>query len=158
MSEITRFFIFVIIGVWNTALDFFLFWILIRVFKKLPWPKKLFLTKASVAHTLSFLIANTQSYFLNRTFTFSDSTEDRGFGLYFLVSLVTLSLTTAWIQLLTIKRTMETKDKLFKFLAKKLPFTKKFLTDENWALAAKLSGSVIGILTNFLGYKFIVFS
>jgi putative flippase GtrA len=157
MNEFVRVAIFVVIGFWNTALDFVIFWVLIRLFKKTAWPEKLFLTRASIAHTLSFIIANTQSYFLNRTFTFGDSESDRGFGLYFLVSVITLSITVVWIQLLTIPVTMRLKDKFFAVVGRYLPFLKKYLTDENWMLLSKLSGSAISMITNFVGYRFVVF-
>lgn len=153
MNEILRLAIYVAVGIWNTVFDYIIFYIILSIFSKLKWPKWSPLNPPAVAHLISFIIANSVSYFLNSRFTFSDSTQSRGFGLYFLVSVFSLAISTAAIQILN---SPQTKTRLQQIVLKIIP--NKFIKeDKNWALMTKLVGSAISMVTNFLGYKFIVF-
>jgi putative flippase GtrA len=153
MNELIRIAIFVAVGVWNTVFDFIIFYILISVFAKLKWPKSFPLNPPAVAHVISFIIANSVSYILNSRFTFSDSSQSRGFGLYFAVSLFSLTVSTGVIQLLN---SPTSKTKLQNLLAKVLP-DKLVKDDKKWTLMTKLIATAFSMVSNFLGYKFIVF-
>ncbi len=153
MNELVRLSIYVAVGVWNTVFDYIIFYIILSIFSKFKWPKWSPLNAPAVAHMISFIIANSVSYFLNSNFTFSDTSESRGFGLYFLVSLFSLAISTTAIQILNSKQIKIT---LQEIVCKIIPA--KFVKDDkNWALMTKLVGSAISMVTNFLGYRFIVF-
>jgi putative flippase GtrA len=153
MNELVRIAIFVAVGVWNTVFDFIIFYIILSFFSKHNWPKLSPLNAPAVAHIISFICANSFSYFLNSRFTFSDSTSNQGFGLYFLVSLFSLTVSTGVIQVLNTPRT---KSQLQLLAGKILP-EKLVRDDKKWAILTKLAGTGFSMVSNYLGYKFIVF-
>lgn len=137
-KELIQFLIYAVIGVWNTVLDFALFWLFINLFDRLKWPKNFILNKTVSAHCLSFIIANVQSYFLNKTFAFAGSKNDGGFLLFFLVSCFTLGVSSSALYLIT---KGQPKDKI----------------NKKRAFIGKIVASAISMIVNYLGYKFIVF-
>ncbi len=93
--------------------------------------------------SISFVIANVNSYFWNKRWTFTTnegkktSTE---FAQFFIVSLVGFALNVIASSL------------VFSFFNK----IGGFNTDQ-WALIGAVAGSFSGLIWNFIGYKFIVF-
>ena len=141
--------LFFVVGVWNTLFDFSIFWILLRVGKS--FKSTIIQSNVAVfAHMSSFLVANIVSYFLNRTFTFSSSGEDRGIVLYAMVSILSLGISTSAMYLLTNKYRG-----IFERGLSRLPFVRSHI--KRIPTLAKLVATALSMVSNFLGYKFIVF-
>jgi putative flippase GtrA len=150
--SIIQFLTFLIIGVWNTAFDFGIWQVVSNLIK--PDSKfnkklqKLNLNRYSFAHVTAFVVANFVSYFLNRFFTFnSQHSTDQSFTVFkfFIVSLVSLSLTTFCLNYLTKSNNVLNFNKKYKFLEK------------YWPQVAKLIVVVLSMFLNFFGYKYLVF-
>jgi putative flippase GtrA len=104
----------------------------------------------AVQKGISFSVAATCSYFLNKYWTFEDTSgteQRRKLSQFFMVSImgagINVSTATAvvtWV----------------KVLVNPLLST-DLLTDQLWVNVAALCGTGAGLFWNFLGYKFIVF-
>jgi len=99
---------------------------------------------------LSFLVAVTFSYFLNKNWTFRDkSKEDEGrkFSQFLFVSIVGMlvNVTAATVVVTYLKTPVNN--------LLNLPM----LTDQLWVNIGALSGTALGLIWNFIGYKFWVF-
>ena len=99
---------------------------------------------------ISFLTATTFSYFFNKYWTFQDKSkenEGKKFSQFLFVSvigmLINVSAATLTVTFL--------KDPVNDFL------NFSFLTDQVWVNIGALSGTAIGLIWNFIGYKFWVF-
>lgn len=104
----------------------------------------------AVQKGISFLAAVTFSYFLNKHWTFRDqSQEDEGkkFSQFFLISVIGMfiNVTVATVTVTYLKYPINSLLNL------------SFLTDQTWVNLGALSGTAIGLIWNFIGYKFIVF-
>lgn len=157
-TEITRILIFAAIGVWNTIFDLAIFVTLLNTLGKLPIWEKSKLKAATVFHICSFLAANLLSYILNSSFTFK-SGQSRGFLPYFIVTLVALGASTAFIQYFNQPRFQSLFHKLIVArLPKNLPLVGKLkINDKSWAIILKLSSVLISMVINYLGYRNLVF-
>lgn len=99
---------------------------------------------------ISFLVAVTFSYFLNKHWTFRDQSQEnegKKFSQFFLISIMGMfiNVTVATITVTYLKDPVNSLTGL------------SFLTDQVWVNLGALSGTAIGLLWNFVGYKFIVF-
>ncbi len=99
---------------------------------------------------VSFLVAVTFSYFLNKHWTFQDKSkkdEGRKFSQFLFVSvigmLINVSVATITVTYL--------KEPINEFVSL------KFLTDQLWVSIGGLAGTAVGLFWNFIGYKFWVF-
>ena len=102
----------------------------------------LILTYYSICKGTSFIVANVNSYFWNKFWTFEDKSSEKQvteFTQFFVVSLVGF-----FINVLVAS---------YVFKAINMPG----FTPEQWGLIGAAVGSVAGLAWNFLGYKFIVF-
>jgi len=151
--EIQRILTFGTIGVFNTLFDLAIWHSLVKYIKPdsslEKFIFKLKLNKYSFSQGIAFVLSNIGSYFLNQTFTFSDSNTSastRSFGVFFLVSFFSLSVSVLMMDILT-------KNARILALSQKLP---KPLASR-WALIAKLMVAPITLTTNFIGYRYFVF-
>ena len=93
--------------------------------------------------SISFIIANVNSYFWNKYWTFEDKSRKKTsaeFTQFFLVSLIGFIINVTASSL------------VFSFFHKIGGFTA-----DQWGLAGAAVGSISGLVWNFIGYKFIVF-
>jgi putative flippase GtrA len=123
---------FFVVGVSNTLVDLIVLNWLIWLFSISAGPGY------SLFKAISFIIANLNSYFWNKKWTFKTARGD--FRQFFVVSLVGLLVNVAAASFVV------------NFIGPQFGLTSKI-----WANVGALTGSVIGLLWNFLGYKFIVF-
>lgn len=98
----------------------------------------------------SFLVAVTFSYLLNKHWTFSDTSTEgaaRKFSQFFAVSVVgmLINVTVATVVVSYLKSPINS---LLNF---------PFLTDQLWVSIGALGGTAVGLIWNFVGYKFWVF-
>jgi putative flippase GtrA len=104
----------------------------------------------AVQKAVSFCVAVTVSYFLNKRWTFEDRsvTEQRKklaqfFGISVMGALINVSAATAVVTYVK---------------AMVIPLTSgDLLTDQLWVNIGALCGTGAGLLWNFLGYKYVVF-
>lgn len=100
-----------------------------------------FLTFYSVYKSISFIVANINSYFWNKYWTFHQEEKKKTeFFQFFIVSVVGFIVNVV------------SASTVFKFIP---PVAG--LSYEQWALISAIIGSIAGLAWNFLGYKFIVF-
>lgn len=100
----------------------------------------------AVQKGISFICAVTFSYFLNKNWTFEDkSKEEQGkkFSQFLFVSIIgmIINVTAATVAVTYVKPL--------------IPLS--FLTDQLWVSIGALCGTAMGLVWNFLGYKFWVF-
>jgi len=153
IEEIKRFLIFGVIGGFNAILDTliwrFLVWLLDKNPKVQTFLTKVFrVNKYGISQFVAFLISATSSYFLNSTFTFSDSDRTRDVSQvfrFFSVALFSLLISVITIHFLTENKWI--KNKIIKF-----PLLNKY-----WHYIAKIITIGITMITNFIGYKLLVF-
>lgn len=98
----------------------------------------------------SFLVAVTFSYFLNKNWTFEDSSKEeqaKKFSQFLIVSIVgmIINVTVATLAVTYLKPIVNNTLQL------------AFLTDQLWVSIGALCGTAIGLIWNFIGYKFLVF-
>jgi putative flippase GtrA len=157
-NELIRILIFAAIGVWNTGFDLAIFISLLNTLGKLPIWEKSKIKAATVFHICSFLAANLLSYVLNSNFTFK-SGESRGFIPYFIVTLVALGASTAFIQYFNKPKFQAIFHKqVVAKLPKNIPILNKLkINDKSWAIILKLSSVLISMVINYLGYRNLVF-
>ncbi|HLN18708.1 MAG TPA: GtrA family protein, partial [Patescibacteria group bacterium] len=100
-----------------------------------------FITFYSLYKTASFVIANINSYYWNKYWTFEQNVEKKSeFFQFFIVSLVGLIVNVFFASI------------IFKFVS---PMAG--LNSDQWGLIGAVVGSAAGLAWNFIGYKFIVF-
>ena len=98
----------------------------------------------------SFFIAVTFSYFFNKRWTFRDNShkeEGKKFSQFIAISLIGMLIN---VSVATIAVTY-LKDPVNSLLGL------SFLTDQLWVTIGGLCGTAIGLIWNFIGYKFVVF-
>ena len=136
---IIQFFKFGVVGVINTAVDLIVLTVLIKIFPSGRKGRLYSLLKA-----ISFIVANVNSYILNRSWTFA---QDRGFkntgvefSQYFFVSIIGMLINVAVASFVN-NSIHPRHPKLVKY----------------WPQIAALFGTAFGLIWNFIGYKFLVF-
>jgi len=92
----------------------------------------------SVFKGISFLVATTNSYFWNKRWTFESG--QKKFGQFLIISTIGFVINVGVASFLV-----------------NLIGPQAGLTTKVWANVGALAGSAIGLIWNFLGYKFIVF-
>lgn len=98
----------------------------------------------------SFLVAVIMSYFLNKKWTFQDNSQAEGgkkFSQFLFISVIgmIINVTVATLAVTYLKPIINSSLHL------------SFLTDQAWVSVGALCGTAIGLIWNFIGYKFIVF-
>lgn len=98
----------------------------------------------------SFLVAVIFSYFLNKNWTFRDKSEEgqtKKFSQFLFVSIIGMlvNVTTATVVVTYLKPVINPALDL------------SILTDQMWVNIGALSGTAVGLIWNFIGYKFWVF-
>ena len=139
---------FVIIGVMNTLVDLGILTLLIFVFRAFFQIDSSLVVLAGVSaysfyKATSFILANINSYYWNKYWTFSQNSEKKAgteFLQFFTVSLIGFLLNVFMAS--------------YVFRAVN-PFAR--LNPDQWALIGAMAGSIAGLAWNFIGYKFIVF-
>jgi len=128
---------YVAVGFLNTAVDFGALALLIYLLQYTDGQA----TKLIVANTGSFLIAVTNSYFWNKLWSFEAKGGGAGqFAQYLAITVIGLLLNDAIIYIGTTY------------------FTPMFgISALNWVFVAKAVGTVVSLIWNFVGYRFIVF-
>lgn len=104
----------------------------------------------AVQKGFSFLVAVTFSYVLNKHWTFEDKSQEnqtRKFSQFLFVSIIgmLINVTTATVVVTYLKPVINPALNL------------SFLTDQIWVNIGALSGTAVGLIWNFIGYKFWVF-
>ncbi len=131
---------FVVVGLLNTTIDFAILNILTFLSG---------ITQGAgvvLLNTVSFTAATTNSYFLNKRWTFRDKAtdkEEKKFFQFISISIVGAIINGTVVFLITT-------------YAKPL-FGSFGFTDQLWVNIAKVFATGIALVWNFLGYKFIVF-
>lgn len=139
---------FAIIGVLNTLVDLGVLTLLIFIFRALFQIESSTvvlagLTAYSIYKSTSFILANINSYYWNKYWTFSANSEKKAsveFLQFFVVSIIGFLINVIVASY------------VFRAIH---PFGG--LGIDQWALIGAMAGSIIGLVWNFLGYKFIVF-
>ncbi len=127
---------FVLVGLLNTGIDFLILNLLSKVTG---------ITSGNALipiNMLSFTIATTNSYFLNKRWSFRDGNQlnpGKKFVMFLLVSLVGVTINTTIIRLIT------NLDPMFG------------LSSQLWLNVAKVGATGISLFWNFIGYKLFVF-
>jgi putative flippase GtrA len=135
-----QFLIFAGIGVLNTALDFVLWRIFVKIFDFEISLGKFKLNKFSIAQILSYSCAVFFSYFMNAAFTFK---SQGNFLAFLIINLAALGISTFIINYIT---------------SNKAKFTKPFpFLEKHFYSIAKLSVVFVTMLVSFFGYKLFVF-
>ncbi|HEX7586053.1 MAG TPA: GtrA family protein [Patescibacteria group bacterium] len=139
-----------VIGVLNTLVDLGILSVLIFLFRSLFGTKAgdiifplMGITFYSIYKSASFIAANINSYYWNKYWTFDQTIKEKNrseFLQFFAVSIVgfLVNVTVASV--------------VFKSVT---PFA-GFNSDQ-WGLIGAAAGSILGLVWNFIGYKFIVF-
>ena len=104
----------------------------------------------AVQKGVSFLAAVIMSYFLNKKWTFRDTSREEGgkkFSQFLIISIIgmIINVTVATLAVTYLKPVINSTLRL------------AFLTDQLWVSIGALFGTAIGLIWNFIGYKFIVF-
>lgn len=143
-KTIKQFIKFALIGVLNTLVDLVVLNIetLITGIKDGPG--------FAVQKGVSFLVAVTGSYFFNKYWAFQDTSkkqQGKKFSQFLAISVIgmLINVTTATITATYIKPVVNEWLQL------------AFLTDQIWVNIAALTGTAVGLIWNFIGYKLIVF-
>ena len=128
---------FVVVGVINTGIDFLILNI------------EMFFTHITsgsgmiLQNAISFGLATINSYYLNKSWTFSDKDKKKEgikFAQFLTVSLIGIIINSLIVYLIT------------SFIPPMFG-----VNPQLWANIAKLAATAISLIWNFLGYKFIVF-
>jgi putative flippase GtrA len=128
---------FVIVGSINTGIDFAVLNIEMILTGITSGPGML------VLNSISFSVATTNSYFMNKRWTFEDKDAEKSgvkFSQFLAVSIVGIIINGGIVYLIT-------------------SFTNPLfgLSPQLWANVAKLFATGISLIWNFIGYKFFVF-
>lgn len=162
-NELQRFIIFGLIGALNSVLDVLLWKFFVNYFSKKPkilsLVKKIRLNVHTLAHTLSFGITVVSSYFLNKNITWNDSSNKGDYfqGVrFFAVAIFSWIVTTFILNyLINNKKVIKIVDTIALF---EQTFTRKeSLIKKHYPTLAKIITIVISMVTNFIGYKILVF-
>lgn len=127
---------FVAVGFLNTAVDFIVLNILMKIFKTYKGGKIFFL------NVISFSVATINSYFWNKYWTFQDKSSDAAaqFSAFLLVSVCGAGINSLIVYLVTTK------------------VGPRFgLSEKLWANFAKVLATGVSLIWNFIGYKIFVF-
>lgn len=108
----------------------------------------------AIQKALSFFVAVIGSYFLNKRWTFKDkSSDDAGkkFSQFFAISMggAVINTTAATLAVTYLKPEVN--------MALSGTALSPYLTDQIWVNLAALCGTALGLIWNFVGYKFLVF-
>jgi putative flippase GtrA len=104
----------------------------------------------AVQKGISFLAAVTFSYFVNKRWTFQDKSQEEAgkkFSQFFFVSVIGMAINVSVATLMV----------TYGKPAINAALGLSFLTDQLWVNIGALSGTAIGLVWNFVGYKFWVF-
>jgi putative flippase GtrA len=143
-----QFLIFALIGVCNTALDFGLWEVFVRLLngKGLKFGGKQIVNSYSLAHVFSSLIAFNFSFFMNKTFTFQSNVGYwEGFPKFAIFSVISMLIAAAILNFLTSTS----------YLEKLLP--KHSLATKYYPQICKIVTILIVMFINYFGFKFIIF-
>jgi putative flippase GtrA len=152
-SELIQVAKFGLVGVWNTIFDLTIYFILYKTLKKFLKDEKRVIKIETLAHMISFMCANLVSYQLNSRFTFRASENGVSkFVPYFLISILSLGLSSVIINYLAKSEFFEYTKKQFATIT-----TKYSLTKSHYAILIKVSAVVIVMAVNYFGYKYVVF-
>lgn len=128
---------FIIVGGINTGIDFFVLNLEMFLTGITSGPSMLLL------NSLSFSVATTNSFFMNKHWTFQDKDEKKAgvkFSQFLIVSIIGITINGAVVYLVT-----SFIDPVFG------------LSPQLWANVAKLFATGLSLVWNFVGYKFFVF-
>src|SRR3989338_5365647 len=132
---LAQFLKFGVVGVINTAVDLIVLTVLIKRFPSGRTGKRYAFFKA-----ISFVVANVNSYLLNRSWTFAQERADKSTGVefsqYFVVSLIGMVINVGVSTFVN------------SHLRPKNPLLEKY-----WPQISALFGTAFGLLWNFVGYK-----
>lgn len=135
---------FVLVGIMNTLVD------LIVLNVEMAVTGIVIGAGYSAEKAISFLFAVTFSYFINKHWTFQDkSREDEGkkMSQFFAVSLVGMLINVTIATIIVTYLQIPLNNILHL----------SFLTPKLWGTVGALGGTAVGLIWNFVGYKFIVF-
>ncbi len=134
---IKQFVKFFVVGIINTAIDFVVlnFEMMLTGITSGPY--------MFVLNSISFSVATTNSFFMNKRWTFEDKENKQSgvkFSQFLVVSIVGITINGGIVYAIT-------------------SFTNPLfgMSPQLWANVAKLFATVVSLIWNFLGYKFIVF-
>jgi putative flippase GtrA len=143
-----QFLIFALIGVCNTALDFGLWEVFVRLLngRGLKMAGKQIANSYSLAHVFSSLIAFNFSFFMNKTFTFQSSVGYwEGFPKFALFSIVSMLIAAAILNFLTSTSHLE----------RLLP--KHSAVQKYYPKICKIVTILVVMFINYFGFKFVIF-
>jgi len=104
----------------------------------------------SIQKSISFIVAVTFSYFLNKHWTFEDQSkekEGKKFSQFMFVSIIGMFINVA-VSSLVVTYLKQPINEMLRL---------SFLTDQIWVNLGALCGTAIGLFWNFIGYKIWVF-
>ena len=141
---IEQLFKFVLVGIMNTLVDL----IILNAETILSGVKMGY--GYAIQKGVSFLAAVTFSYFLNKNWTFDDTSKEeqaKKFSQFFVVSIIgmIINVTVATLAVTYLKPAVSSISGL------------PVLSDQLWVSIGALCGTAVGLIWNFIGYKFIVF-
>jgi putative flippase GtrA len=140
---------FAVTGVLNVLIDFTALIVLIFLFgnylninsSDILLSIGVIITFYSLYKAVSFIIANINSYYWNKYWTFEETRDKQtGFPQFFILSVIGFIINVVVASLVF---------NSFSSIEK--------ISSEQWALIGAATGTVAGLVWNFLGYKFIVF-
>jgi len=112
--------------------------------------------KAGIAYTvfktISFCVASTLSYFMNKSWAFKDKSKKKAiqkFSQFFIISLIGAFINITIASLVV--------DSLKPILFDALSIIYYIDPDTLWGIAGALGGTAFGLIWNFFGYKLLVF-
>jgi putative flippase GtrA len=144
-----QFLIFAIIGVCNTALDFGLWELFVKLLRGrdlILFGKKI-VNSFGLAHVFSSLIAFNFSFYMNKTFTFQSSVDYwEGFPKFAAFSILSMLVAAGILNFLT------STSHLQRLLPNK-PWVTKY-----YPKVCKLVTTLIVMFINYFGYKLIIFA
>ena len=144
-----QFLIFALIGVCNTALDFGLWEIFVKLLngKSLTIAGKQIANSYSLAHVFSSLIAFNFSFFMNKTFTFQSNVGYwEGFPKFAIFSVLSMLVAAAILNFLTSTSHLQK-------LLPKHSFVQKY-----YPKICKVATILVVMFINYFGFKFVIFS
>jgi putative flippase GtrA len=144
-----QFFIFAFIGVLNTALDFGLWELFVKLLngRGLTIAGKKIVNSFGLAHVFSSLIAFNFSFFMNKTFTFQSNVGYwDGFPKFAAFSIMSMLIAVGILNFLTstshLQKLLPNKPWVFKYYPK----------------ICKIATTLIVMFINYFGYKLIIFN
>lgn len=137
IKQVIKFFV---VGVMNTGIDLAVLNTLMFAFQKTEG------VFYSVFKALSFFTAVVFSYYINKNWTFRDSSTDSSNKKF--AQFITISIISAFIN-------VGTASLVVTFIKPSVGLD--FISNQLWGNIGALCGTAIGLIWNFTGYKFIVF-